>query len=224
MKFNRILSFAVGLAVSLISFSSFGQCQDPPDTGEADNENYLGFNQTIVLNIGGYEISFVSQNGEVYVVPGPGVKIFEEVTGNTYNNAALLPAGTIVSSLPMMGFSTQPLFMFAHDIDGNVAFGPWGEGADGFLGIMTTDGKFGYIDLSECGVLGCVPQTYQFIIGVSGFSEVPQPGATTGSCPSLLARAPIPTMGQWGLILISLLVLIMGTVAMRSTSTKQSIN
>ena len=45
-------------------------------------------------------------------MPGPGVKIYEQVTGNTHNNAAVLPLGTDVSALPLMGFSSSPLFMY----------------------------------------------------------------------------------------------------------------
>lgn len=201
------------------------QCQGPFVSGNDCNANYVGYNGTSVQFFlgGGYYFNITSFFGEVYVVPGPGVKIYEQVTGNTHNNAAVLPLGTDVSALPLMGFSSSPLFMY---LIGD-AFGPWGQGTSGYLGVMTNDGRFGYVDLRDCGEFVCQQGQYHFIVNDLGISEVVQPGATTGECASLLIdnSGPIPTMGQWGIIILLLILVIFGTQAVKSTSrTEQSFN
>ncbi|HPN68577.1 MAG TPA: hypothetical protein PLZ32_03635 [Saprospiraceae bacterium] len=221
----KLTLFAMLLACFALPSKVSSQCQGPFVSGNDCNANYLPNNATSVQFIlgGGYYFSLLSSLGEVYIVPGPGVSIYEQVTGNTYNDAAVLPLGTDVSALPLMGFSSSPLFMY-HIF---AQFGPWGQGTSGYLGVMTDDGRFGYVDLRDCGELECQRGEYHFIVNDSGISEVVQPGATTGECASLLIdnSGPIPTMGQWGIIILLLILVIFGTQAVKSTSrTEQSFN
>lgn len=228
MKMNQLFSSFLILCIGLISSNAYSQCLGMLDTPESCDETYLAPDTSFDLDIDGYTITFTSQQiglVEVYVVPGPGLSIFSvDASPSPYDIAAVLPVGTDVSALPLSDFSSEPLFMLMYGFGFENA-GPWGGGTTGYLGLMTDDGRFGFVNLMDVGVLECRPMDFHFIVPERGISEAVQPGATTGDCLSLIfEEAAIPTLGQWGLILISMLVLILGVVAIKSPSAKKSFN
>lgn len=205
----------------ILADKAISQCEGPYISGNECNSVFIKADENLffIPIAGGYDIDIQSSAGEVYVTPGPGVRIYRDQVNNQH--AANFPSSFNISGLSDGEFVSSPLFMY----EMITHFGPFGEGSTGYLAFKTDDDRFGYIEIANAGTEQCSPGFYHFIINETGITEDGAENPLTGDCPSLLAAAAeVPTLGQWGLIMLSLLVFIIGAVSIKAISVNRSLN
>jgi hypothetical protein len=202
MKLKPILIIPLLLSVAYILPQSqlFGQCSGPKNNGESYALDLTLEGQEASFPLGQFDVSiyYDEMAEKVFIDVPPGTEIHTNGMGIVVN----LDMNTNLNELAT--FEAGPACVF--NVGSNT--GPFGGGNDGYIGLRSgTD--YGWLYLELCGVTNC--DDYLFTIAECRFDE-DQNGALvfTGDCNLI---DPIPTLSQWGIIILALCFTIFGTVA-----------
>ena len=197
---KRLKIIALTLVLSYLVFPSVGltQCQGPSNGGFAFVID-LTSPTPVVVNVGGFDVTFDYNTGtnEMFVQGASGVMIYSAISGEAGN----VSMGTDLSSLT--NYVSGPLLLY----NTNSNYGPFGGGIGGYLAVQS-GGQYGYIEMQLCGVKVCNTMQYTFDVTNSGLMQQGSTNPQTGICASLLAPEDIPTLSQWSLIALALLLMI----------------
>ena len=112
-----------------------------------------------------------------------------------------------------MNWSSNPAIMY----NNSSHTGPFGYGTTGFIGVKKGN-RYGWIELGQCGSTTCAPNAYEFPIldrCLNGVDGGPVLAGDSGTLSPLPADS-IPTLSEWGLILLGLFISIIGLVSIKS--------
>ena len=190
------------LACCLLSLTAYGQCDGSFMNG--DQQDLMGSDSIEVsLDTCSFWIVMPAAPGPVYINSQNGIQFLAHPV-NTGVALRLDMNDPISGESP---FEDGPLLI------ANTATmsGPFYGGVSGYIGVMK-EGKFGYIELADCGSTFCDLDAFQFKV-IERCLEI-EPGGNVTAGGSIMAPAPIPTMGEWALIILALLTMIVGVAAL----------
>ena len=185
----------------------YAQCDGPYDSG-----NVIMLTSSVQIQIpisaDDYKISF----------PGsaPGAVVISSSTGLRFLQSSMNP---LKARLVSMGEDISALGPY---IDGLLEIynssnhtGPLGGGNGGFIPVEK-NGRFGWIEFADCGTKSCMSNEFEFRVTERCLNGVSGGTVLAGNVATLSPAASIPTLTEWALISLSLLLLIIGVQALRS--------
>lgn len=190
------------------SLNVLAQCDGPDNGGVPVFLTAMNpFNSTISTD--DFTISFATTS--------PGDIVISSTTGLEFMINPMSPSEVLNVSagddISAGTFQSGPLLVY----NNGTHTGPFGGGSDGFIGVRK-NGRFGWIEFGPCGSTTCDPSAFEFPIldrclnGVAGGTIL----AGNASALSPLPSDPIPTLSEWGLILLGLFISIIGLVSIKS--------
>ena len=201
--------------MALYSCYGFSQCDGPDNGGVAV---YLTDANPFSSTVGtdDYIIEFESTApGNIVIRSTTGLQFL--VDAGAMNTLINVMAGDDIAA--GMNWSSGPAILYNNSSHS----GPFGFGNSGFIGIRKGD-RYGWIELGPCGSTTCDPNAYEFpvldrcINGVSGGSVI---AGNSGALTALTSNA-IPTLSEWGLIIMTLFISIIALVSIKSLEQQKS--
>ena len=144
--------------------------------------------------------------------PGSNNVVGELSSGSFFYTAANLSAGFVVGPTLPAGFSSNGSGTLAYPAN---SWGNFIAPDNGFAGVsfdIAGATHYGWIELSTSGGGGLPPANANGVVTIEGFCYETTAGASivTGERDTI-----VPTMGEWALISLNLLLMIFGVVAVR---------
>ncbi len=191
------------------SMNVIAQCDGPANGGVAVFLTDTNpFNSAISTD--DFTISFASSSspGDIIINSASGL----EFMINPMSPTEVLNVGSGVD-ISTGTFLSGPRIIYNNSLH----TGPFGGGASGFIGVRK-NGRFGWIEFGPCGSTTCDPSAFEFPIldrCLNGVVGGPVLAGNSGAL-SPLPSDPIPTLSEWGLILLGLFISIIGLVSIKS--------
>lgn len=182
------------------------QCEGPKNNGQQfviDLGNGTSGMTSASFSVANVTLTIQNNSGLIQL-SAPGITFHTDGAGNVQR----LDAGADVPNLS--NFQAGPVTIFNTNTD----MGAFGGGISGFIGIQS-NGKFGWLEFNSCGSTTC--NDYVLTVANGGLDQSGQGTAVAGDCSTLFAL--IPTLSQWGLIILGLLVLNLGLYFVRRRET-----
>ena len=204
--FLRVLIIALVCYLNSVELSS--QCYGNYNGGVV--QELMDDDSTAAIGLGSCDFYFVlpSSPGPIYINSSSNLLFL----ANSMNSGVVRRLALNDPISGEMPFVQGPLRI----ADNNLHLGPFYGGNGGFIGVMK-DGKFGYIELSDCGSLTCDDSIYQFRVIERCLNG--EPGGTVNAGGAIMSPPnPIPTMSEWAVIILAQLMLILAVVALREKS------
>ena len=202
--FTTIIAFLV-----LFPSNGFSQCDGSLNNG---NPNTLTTGAiSTPLNVFDFSFSINTVSGEVTINSTAGLTFLQSAA--TAGEVANVSMGTDISALGP--YVSGPLIVY----NTMTHMGPFGGGASGFIAVLK-DGKYGWIQLGTCGTRVCNPNTFEYSVMNRCLNGVSCPGVIAGDPATLTpGLGVIPTLSQWSMVILALMMLIVGVVAIKEEKT-----
>jgi len=162
------------------------------------------------FDINGLALSIEYDNVSNVTVKGPtGMSFLADGSGFAQN----ISQNTDIASLgPYVSGSVK---LFDTSIGAN-GYGTFGGGIGGFVAFNYM-GSYGWIELDLCGRTAC--SDYRFTVNDALYQNQVSANVLAGVCPAIQST-DVPTISQWGLIILFQSMLILGIISVRNSREK----
>lgn len=173
------------------------QCEGARNGGQQYVLDLAVAGSNATFTVGGFtlKIEFNQGTGDIEISGPSGTTFHTDGAGLVQNVAA----GTNIEALS--NYQAGPVSIF----NTTTNTGAFGGGTSGYIAIQI-NGKFGWLEFNSCGATTC--NDYVATLNEGGLNQTGTSAVTAGNCATLVGIPdPIPTLSEWGLFILSLLVL-----------------
>ena len=206
LKSLTILKSFFLITALLVSVSMSSQCDGSVNGGALNVLTTMSSPMTSSISTEDFSFVMAASPGAINITSSSGLKFF--VDPSNPGQVKNVSMGDDISNLA--SYVSGPLLVY-----NNATFsGPFGGGKSGFIGVEK-DGRIGWVELGSCGSKTCNPNAFEYPIldrclnGVSGGTVLA--GVKSG----LVAPSDIPTMSEWAVMILLLIMVIIGVIAIR---------
>ena len=199
--------FQILLLTLLLGFSQSveGQCDGSFNNGVPNLFQMSGDN--INVGISGFDFVFERVGDVIQIRSNTGLNFLEGFAGAVRN----VNAGEDITTLTPYVSGPLEIFNLATNL------GPFGGGATGFIAVEI-NGRYGWIELGNCGAKVCSANTFEAPILNRCLSASSGGTVLAGNINTLGSQEPIPTLSEWSLIILFLMFSIMLTLTLKTAS------
>ncbi len=208
IKINNWFFCTILLLIFVSQISLNGQCEGPK------NNPFSLIINTATNNVQSFsvkgltiQVRFNSANNCIEIEGPAGMGFLTNGMGEALN----VGMNTDISSMTPFTLGAVKLYTILNPAIPTGA-GPFGAGTGGYVGFQYM-GNFGWIEFTQCGATTAATCfDYRFSVTDAFFDQANAGSNVTGVCPLVVA---IPTLSQWGIVSLALLLLIFAIVELK---------
>jgi len=201
-KHQYILAF---LLIGFFSNNGLSQCDGPFNNGDLNVLTAGPDSITTSISECDFYIHIGNSAGPININSDSGLEFL--VDPNNTAQVLNVAAGTPITTGTYM---SGPKLIY----NSSTYSGPFGGGRSGFIAVRK-NGRFGWIELGDCGTTNCNLDAFEYPILDRCLNTVTGGAVRAGVKSTLTAPAAVPTLSEWSLIALSLVLMIVGIVALK---------